>query len=109
METARSRIEVLRDQLSRELPRMVADVEAEWDAFLALSWSEPVCRQIRRRVHTLAGTAGTFGFGALCAAARHAEGLLDECLEACRHLEGRRGEAARRAREAMREQAGWLA
>ncbi|HZE97434.1 MAG TPA: Hpt domain-containing protein [Planctomycetota bacterium] len=76
----------LKLKFAGDLPAKVARVEAQTAAFLAEPWKEQVCSETYRLIHSLAGSAGTYGHSELGSTARVAEGLLKGSLESRRPL-----------------------
>jgi chemotaxis protein histidine kinase CheA len=77
----------LKKKYAADLPQKVARVDAQVEAFLSAAWSEEVCFATYRQIHSLAGSAGTYGFGELGTAARTGEHLIKKSLEAKTALE----------------------
>jgi chemotaxis protein histidine kinase CheA len=71
----------LKKKYAADLPQKVARVEEQVAAFLSAAWSEEVCFATYRQIHSLAGSAGTYGFGDLGMAARAGEHLIRRSLE----------------------------
>jgi chemotaxis protein histidine kinase CheA len=71
----------LKKKYAADLPQKVARVEEQVAAFLSAPWSEEVCFTTYRQIHSLAGSAGTYGFGELGTTARTGEHLIKRSLE----------------------------
>jgi chemotaxis protein histidine kinase CheA len=71
----------LKKKYAADLPQKVARVEEQVAAFLAAGWSEELCFATYRQIHSLAGSAGTYGFAELGLAARTGEHLIKRSLE----------------------------
>ncbi|HLY11934.1 MAG TPA: Hpt domain-containing protein [Planctomycetota bacterium] len=82
----------LKQKYAADLPLKVARVEELVAGFLAAAWTEESCFATYRQIHSLAGSAGTYGFSDLGTAARAGEQLLKRSLE----LRGPLGEADRK-------------
>jgi len=66
-----SPLDELRAEYRRELPAKLAKLNALWSA--------RQLPELHRALHTLAGSAGTFGLPELSVAAREAENYLEAC------------------------------
>jgi len=64
-------LEELQAEYRRELPQKLETI--------AVLWSARRVAELHRALHTLAGSAGTFGLPQLSAAAREAESYLEAC------------------------------
>lgn len=71
----------LKKKYAADLPQKVARVEEQVGAFLAAAWSEELCFATYRQIHSLAGSAGTYGFGELGTTARTGEHLIKKSLD----------------------------
>jgi chemotaxis protein histidine kinase CheA len=80
-EGVQNQLEKLKKKYAAGLPEKVARVEEQIAAFLAAAWSEEVCFATYRQIHSLAGSAGTYGFGELGTTARTGEHLIKASLE----------------------------
>ena len=76
-EAMRKALEAMSAEYRAALPARLAEIEQ----LGALATSEtPI--QLRRLLHTIAGSAATFGLPALTQASREAEYFLDDCCQA---------------------------
>jgi len=71
----------LKKKYAADLPQKVARVEEQISTFLAADWSQDICFATYRQIHSLAGSAGTYGFGELGTTARTGEHLIKKSLE----------------------------
>ncbi len=71
-----TRLKALREAYAKQLPDKLADVARQWRTMQDQSWNPDQARSLHRRIHTLAGSAPTFGFDDVGQRARHAEHLL---------------------------------
>jgi chemotaxis protein histidine kinase CheA len=74
--THQEKLEALRRRLAERLPGIVADIESACREFLALPADPERRERAVRGSHTLAGTAGTYGYLTLGQAAKALELLL---------------------------------
>lgn len=74
--THQEKLEALRRRLAERLPGIVSDIEASCRELLALPADPDRRERAVRGSHTLAGTAGTYGYLALGQAAKALELLL---------------------------------
>ena len=58
-----------------QLPEKLNSIETDWNQ-LCSSWQAEIAVVLHRNVHSLIGTAGTFGFGELSRTARELEVML---------------------------------
>ncbi len=86
-EHIQARLEALREAYAKQLPDKLADVARQWRALQDQPWDPGRARNLHRHVHTLAGSAPTFGFDDVGRQARHAEHLLKTWNNA-QHLPG---------------------
>src|SRR5262249_18394955 len=75
-EAFRRQFEMLSAEYRRGLPMKFAELERLWRFFLEGRSSTPGMTELRRELHTLAGTAKTMGVPAVTDAARVAEEFL---------------------------------
>lgn len=71
----------LKRKYAAGLPEKVAAVERQVASFLGSTWTEEVCFTTYRLLHSLAGSAGTYGYAELGHVARSSELLVKACLE----------------------------
>ena len=74
--TREERLRALRARYAGELPGKIAAIIECWEALATATDPEAAQSELHRRVHTLTGSAGTFGYPALSDAARALEALL---------------------------------
>lgn len=67
----------LQQRFSAEIPARLAGIEDDWTTAKSVSGQGFEAGDLYRKVHSLAGSAGTFGFEALGACARQLEHRLD--------------------------------
>lgn len=87
-----ARLQALRAAYAEQLPDRLAEVARQWAGLQGQPWNPEQAAILHRQLHTLAGSAPTFGFPDLGQRACRAEGLLKAW-----HGEGRapsRGEMA---------------
>jgi len=72
------RLRVLRDEYASQLPGKIFQIAEAVAACFNGSWSAEACAALHLRVHNLVGSAGTYGYRAVCDAAR----ALDVSLRA---------------------------
>lgn len=65
---------------ARNLPERIQEVNRIWEGLRAGPWERESLADLHRKVHTFAGSSGTFGLGAFGRAAREAEILLKEMV-----------------------------
>ncbi|HLY75340.1 MAG TPA: hypothetical protein VKU80_14560 [Planctomycetota bacterium] len=87
-EGAQNQLAKLKKKYAADLPQKVARVEEQVSAFLAADWSQELCFTTYRQIHSLAGSAGTYGFGELGTTARTGEHLIKRSLESKAPLGG---------------------
>ena len=71
-----ARLEALRAAYAEHLPDKLAEIETHWQSMRDGEWDDGDARTLHRLVHTLAGSAPTFGFAEVGSRARDAERLL---------------------------------
>jgi chemotaxis protein histidine kinase CheA len=71
----------LRQKYGLALPGKISGIEEAVAPLSAGPWEEEACSAAYRRVHSLAGSSGTYGFPEICSIARAAEAILKECLD----------------------------
>jgi HPt (histidine-containing phosphotransfer) domain-containing protein len=72
----RRQMEVFSAEYRASLPGKLAEVDALWTQIADGAQQPDTCSELLRRLHTLAGSAKTFGFPDLGTAARTAETFL---------------------------------
>lgn len=80
-ETVQNQLAKLKKKYAAELPQKVARVEEQIQGFLSAGWTEETCFATYRQIHSLAGSAGTYGFAELGTSARSAELAIKRCLD----------------------------
>lgn len=76
-----AKLQALRTAYAAQLPERIADIEASWRALGdACATPEPL-HELHRKLHSMAGSAGTFGLPALGEAARSIEQRLKAWLK----------------------------
>ncbi len=71
----------LKERYRSELPQKVARLADQVAAYLGSPWEQELSFTTYRMMHSLAGSAGTYGFTELGTIARGAEAILKESLE----------------------------
>ncbi|HFE31708.1 MAG TPA: hypothetical protein ENJ17_00205 [Gammaproteobacteria bacterium] len=71
-----ARLQALRTAYAEQLPDKLAEVARQWAGMQAQPWSPEQAAVLHRQLHTLAGSAPTFGFADIGRRARQAERLL---------------------------------
>lgn len=75
-DSVQEKLKGLRKIFSAQLPEKIAQIEESMLALVRDGWTPKKAEHAAQLLHTLAGTAGTFGFTAIRAAAKSAETLL---------------------------------
>jgi HPt (histidine-containing phosphotransfer) domain-containing protein len=75
------RFEALRREWRGQLPQRLQEIQSKLAACRAAPDDTEGLRDLHRMLHTLAGSAGTFGLDALGARAREIEHAIDPLLE----------------------------
>jgi len=75
-ETVREKLKGLRKVFETQLPGKILQIEKSWDEVFREGWDPQKAEETAQLLHTLAGTAGTFGFSAVRDAVRTMETLL---------------------------------
>ncbi|MDH5325340.1 MAG: EAL domain-containing protein [Gammaproteobacteria bacterium] len=70
------KLDRIREDYLRELPEKIAGVEQLWSELVHCAWDDGEFSQFHIKVHSLAGSAGTFGLEELSNAARQLSDLL---------------------------------
>lgn len=70
-------LEAFNAEYRASLPGKLAEVDALWGMMAAGATQPEACGELLRKLHTLAGSARTFGFPELGTAARVAENFLE--------------------------------
>lgn len=71
-----ARLKALRNNYGKQLPDKIAEVNALWSSLMNEKWDWAVAKDFHRYVHTLAGSAPTFGFIELGQNARSIEKIV---------------------------------
>ena len=80
-ESPRARLRALRDKYIRSLPDAIGRIEAHWSRVLEDKSNRDEARALHGMLHTLAGSAPSFGFSEVGEAARSAEILVRNLLD----------------------------
>lgn len=75
-----ARLKALREAYAKQLPDKLVEVAEQWRVMHQQSWDVDRAKALHRSVHTLAGSAPTFGFSGVGQRARRAEHLLKAWL-----------------------------
>lgn len=78
MSAAGQRIQMLRDRFAEVLPNRIADVRRAWMRLDANPAAKDVYEEFTRKVHTLGGTAGSYGLTEVAALAVEVELVCGE-------------------------------
>lgn len=62
------------------LPGRITEIEQLWQQIMASAAYSDLAQQLRRHIHSIAGSAGTFGFSQMSEVAREFDALLYRCL-----------------------------
>ena len=81
------RLKALREAYAKQLPDKLTDVARQWAGMQGQPWDFERAKTLHRSMHTLAGSAPTFGFDDVGRWARHAEHLLKAWLSE-QHIPG---------------------
>ena len=81
VDVVQAKLAKLKQKYGSELPNKISSVEAAFAPALAGPWEEQICATAYRQIHSLAGSAGTYGFTEISEVARAAEALLKQTLE----------------------------
>jgi HPt (histidine-containing phosphotransfer) domain-containing protein len=87
--------DALRIEYRKSLPAKLDRIEALWDLILKGMQDDTRLEQLKKELHTIAGSAGTFGLPQVGLAARTAEDCLGEAADAAGLNESQRREFAR--------------
>ena len=79
-QTIEERLKALRDAYSRHLPSKINEGNMLWATLNDGDWDPALAKDFRRYVHTLAGSAPTFGFVEVGQSAREIEAIVKQCL-----------------------------
>lgn len=71
----------LRESFARLLPERLDKIASGWREIAQGAWNASAAREVRLSLHSLAGSAGTFGFDGVGRIARAAELKLDRLLD----------------------------
>jgi len=71
-----TRLKALREAYAKQLPDKLVEVAEQWQVMQQQPWDADRAKALHRSVHTLAGSAPTFGFNGVGQWARRAEHLL---------------------------------
>ena len=87
--------EALRTDYRKSMPAKLDRIEALWELILKGMQDDTRLAQLKKELHTIAGSAGTFGLPQVGSAARAAEECLGEAADAAALDEKQRGEFIR--------------
>jgi len=99
------KLEQLRAEYHAQLPRRLDDLESRWAALSSGHADAGQLEELQRLVHGLAGSAGTFGMGALGQAARALEQALGGLDDVANALDAQERASLASAFAALHEQA----
>jgi len=72
-------LEKLRSEYKLQLPEKISAIKRDWQLLINI-WNDELIIQLHRNVHSLIGTAGTFGFNDISKIARRLEELIKPLL-----------------------------
>ena len=70
----------LQERYGAALPGRITEIEQLWQQIIASAAYIELAQELRRHVHSVAGSAGTFGFSQMSEVAREFDALLYCCL-----------------------------
>lgn len=76
-----ARLRALRESYAADLPGKLDEIHRYWQQLATAQWSVELIEALHLRIHTLAGSGGTFGFNRLSEQARAVERVLKRCIE----------------------------
>ena len=79
-QTIEEKLKALRDDYSKHLPGKINEANLLWTALNSGGWDTSLAKDFHRYVHTLAGSAPTFGFVEVGHNAREIEAIIKQCL-----------------------------
>jgi len=74
-------LQALHDSFRAQLPERIKALDTAWRGLARDGWNREAARRLRLLLHSLTGSAGTFGFGDLSSASREAEIRLNALIE----------------------------
>lgn len=101
-----TQLEQLKRNYVAGLPGRLRAIETAFHDSFSRPWRKETCMTAYRLIHSLTGSAGTYGFAKLSAAARSAEILLKKSVDDRRTLSKARQAEALRLLESIRDMAG---
>jgi HPt (histidine-containing phosphotransfer) domain-containing protein len=107
-ERVRAQLAALKRTYVAGLPEKLSAIERAFRSAFSPRWKEQSCADAYRLIHSLAGSAGTYGFGKLGRVARSAEALLKRSVETKRALSARQQSQAKRLVAELRQLADGL-
>lgn len=82
-----ARLKALQDAYARQLPAKLAEARALWDELCNDGWDEDKLKSLHQQVHTLAGSAPTFGFEQIGQTARAIEQRIKAWIKASQQVQ----------------------
>ena len=79
-QTTEEKLKALRDAYRKHLPGKINEGNMLWTTLNSGDWDPSLAKDFRRYVHTLAGSAPTFGFVDVGQNAREIEVIVKQCL-----------------------------
>lgn len=79
-QTTEERLKALRDAYRKHLPGKINEGNMLWATLNSGDWDPSLAKDFRHHVHTLAGSAPTFGFVEVGQHARKIEAIIRQCL-----------------------------
>ena len=79
-QTTEERLKALRDAYRKHLPSKINEGNMLWATLNSGDWNPVRAKDFQRYVHTLAGSAPTFGFVEVGQHARQIEAIIKQCL-----------------------------
>lgn len=75
------KLQALRDAYAIQLPAKLTEIDSLWEELQGKGWNPEQARILHRLIHTMTGSAPTFGFTRLGTESRNAENLLKSWLD----------------------------
>ena len=79
-QTIEEKLKALRDAYRKHLPSKMNEGNMLWTMLNSGDWDPNLAKDFHRYVHTLAGSAPTFGFVEIGHSAREIEAIIKQCL-----------------------------
>ena len=79
-QTIEEKLKALRDDYRKHLPSKINEANLLWTTINSGDWDPSLAKNFHRYMHTLAGSAPTFGFVEVGQNARKIEAAIKQCL-----------------------------